>query len=39
LLNAAFGICLGCRLYPLIAQISRWSQTSSNRKEFVHGSL
>jgi hypothetical protein len=35
-LNAAFGICLGCQLYPLIARLS---QTSSNRKEFVHGSL
>jgi Domain of unknown function (DUF4395) len=38
-LNAAFGICLGCQIYPLITQISRSSQTSSNRKEFVHGSL
>jgi uncharacterized protein DUF4395 len=36
LLNAAFGICLGCQLYPLIARLG---QTSSNRKEFVHGSL
>jgi hypothetical protein len=35
-LNAAFGICLGCQLYPLIARLS---QTSSNRKEFIHGSL
>jgi hypothetical protein len=35
-LNAAFGICLGCQLYPLIARLS---QTSSNRKDFVHGSL
>jgi hypothetical protein len=35
-LNAAFGICLGCQIYPLIARLS---QTSSNRKEFVHGSL
>jgi hypothetical protein len=38
-LNAAFGICLGCQLYPLIAAVSRKSQTSSNRKEFVHGSF
>jgi Domain of unknown function (DUF4395) len=35
-LNAAFGICLGCQLYPLIARLS---QTSSNRKELIHGSL
>jgi Domain of unknown function (DUF4395) len=35
-LNAAFGICLGCQLYPLVARLS---QTSSNRKELVHGSL
>src|SRR5689334_25037520 len=34
-LNAAFGICLGCQLYPLI---SRLTQSPSNRKEFVHGS-
>jgi hypothetical protein len=38
-LNAAFGICLGCQLYPLFAQISRRRQISSNRKELVHGSL
>jgi hypothetical protein len=35
-LNAAFGICLGCQIYPLIARLF---QTSSNRKDFVHGSL
>jgi hypothetical protein len=35
-LNAAFGICLGCQIYPLVARLS---QTSSNRKELVHGSL
>jgi Domain of unknown function (DUF4395) len=35
-LNAAFGICLGCQIYPLI---TRLSQTSSKRKEFVHGSF
>jgi Domain of unknown function (DUF4395) len=35
-LNAAFGICLGCQIYPLVARLS---QTSSNRKDFVHGSL
>jgi len=35
-LNAAFGICLGCQIYPLVAHLS---QTSSNRKELVHGSL
>jgi hypothetical protein len=35
-LNAAFGICLGCQIYPLIARLS---QTSSNRKDLVHGSL
>jgi len=34
-LNAAFGICLGCQIYPLIA---RFTQIPSNRKEFVHGS-
>jgi hypothetical protein len=39
LLNAAFGICLGCQIYPLITHLSRSSQTSSNRKEFVHGTL
>ncbi|HEX2284839.1 MAG TPA: DUF4395 domain-containing protein [Mycobacterium sp.] len=38
-LNAAFGICLGCQLYPLISLPSRKSQTSSDRKDFVHGSL
>jgi hypothetical protein len=35
-LNAAFGICLGCQLYPIV---TRLSQTSSDRKDFVHGSL
>jgi hypothetical protein len=35
-LNAAFGICLGCQLYPLVARLT---QTSSNRKELVHGSF
>ena len=35
-LNAAFGICPGCHVYPLIARLF---QTSSNRKELVHGSL
>jgi Domain of unknown function (DUF4395) len=35
-LNAAFGICLGCQFYPLIARLP---QIPSNRKEFVHGSL
>jgi hypothetical protein len=34
-LNAAFGICLGCQIYPLVA---RFTQIPSNRKEFVHGS-
>jgi hypothetical protein len=38
-LNAAFDICLGCQIYPLVAQLSRRPQTSSNRKELVHGSL
>jgi hypothetical protein len=38
-LNAAFGICLGCQFYPLVAQLSRRPQTSSNRKELIHGSL
>ena len=33
-LNAAFGICLGCQLYPLVARLT---QTSSNRKEFANG--
>ncbi|WP_431306078.1 DUF4395 family protein [Mycobacterium hubeiense] len=36
LLNAAFGMCLGCRLYPLVSQPS---QIASNRKDFVNGSL
>jgi Domain of unknown function (DUF4395) len=35
-LNAAFGICLGCRIYPLA---TRLTQKSSNRKEFVHGTF
>jgi Domain of unknown function (DUF4395) len=26
-LNAAFGICLGCQLYPLVARLRRISQT------------
>jgi Ca2+/Na+ antiporter len=34
-LNAAFGICLGCQIYPLVVRLT---QTASNRKEFVHGS-
>jgi hypothetical protein len=34
-LNAAFGICLGCQIYPLVARLT---QSPSNRKEFVHGS-
>jgi hypothetical protein len=34
-LNAAFGICLGCQIYPLVARLT---QMPSNRKEFVHGS-
>jgi Domain of unknown function (DUF4395) len=38
-LNAAFGICLGCQIYPLVAQLTRRSQISSNRKEFVHGTF
>lgn len=38
-LNAAFGVCLGCRLYPLVALTYRRTQTSSNRKEFVHGTF
>jgi hypothetical protein len=33
-LNAAFGVCLGCQLYPLIARLP---QISSNRKDFPHG--
>ena len=36
LLNAAFGICLGCQLYPLVARLT---QTRSNRKEFAHGTF
>lgn len=32
LLNAAFGICLGCQLYPLVARL-RASQKASNRKD------
>jgi Domain of unknown function (DUF4395) len=35
-LNAAFGICLGCQIYPLVARLT---QTSSNRKEIVHGTF
>jgi len=27
-LNAAFGICLGCQIYPLVAQLRRASQTA-----------
>lgn len=34
-LNAAFGICLGCQIYPLVNHLT---QIASNRKEFVHGS-
>jgi membrane associated rhomboid family serine protease len=36
-LNAAFGICLGCQIYPLVARIRH--QLASNRKDLVHGSL
>ncbi|BBY25960.1 DUF4395 domain-containing protein [Mycolicibacterium sediminis] len=28
-LNAAFGICLGCQLYPLVARLRRASTTAS----------
>jgi len=28
LLNAAFGICLGCQLYPLVAQLRRASSSA-----------
>ena len=28
-LNAAFGICLGCQLYPLVARLRRVRQTST----------
>ena len=43
-LNAAFGICLGCQLYPLVVRLRRTPtrrrpQTSSNRKDFVHDTL
>ncbi len=44
-LNAAFAICLGCQLYPLVARLRRsgvtaeYLETSSNRKDFLHGSL
>lgn len=33
-LNAAFGICLGCKLYPLVARL-RSSTTPSNRPTAV----
>jgi hypothetical protein len=36
-LNAAFGICLGCQIYPLVTRASRIPLTASNRKETVHG--
>jgi Domain of unknown function (DUF4395) len=38
-LNAAFGICLGCQIYPLVARLTRMTQKPSNRKEFVHGTF
>ncbi len=47
-LNAAFGICLGCQIYPLVARASKEPtrtvpritlQTASNRKDFLHGTL
>jgi hypothetical protein len=38
-LNAAFGICLGCQLYPLVTLATRRTQKPSNRKEFVHGTF
>ena len=46
-LNAAFGICLGCQLYPLVARFSDSEQAqpgltaeySSNRRDFIHGTL
>jgi hypothetical protein len=41
-LNAAFGICLGCQLYPFVARLRRQPvsvQLPSNRKEFVYGPL
>lgn len=41
-LNAAFGICLGCQLYPLVARVHGATRTDpqivKQRKE-VHGSL
>ena len=46
-LNAAFGICLGCQLYPLVARFSTSAQPQpgltaeyrSNRRDFIHGTL
>ena len=37
-LNAAFGICLGCQLYPLVTRFRRPSHRS-NRKDPHHGTL
>ena len=38
-LNAAFGICLGCQLYPFVARLRRQPVSASNRKDFVHDAL
>ena len=44
-LNAAFGICLGCQLYPLVARFRRAPEprltpfVRSNRKDSHHGTL
>ncbi len=42
-LNAAFGICLGCQLYPFIARLRRapasHADFTQNRKEPLHGTL
>ena len=39
-LNAAFGICLGCQLYPLVRPAAAPGNCSGkNRKDFLHGTL
>ncbi|MBV8928377.1 MAG: DUF4395 family protein, partial [Mycobacteriaceae bacterium] len=38
-LNAAFGICLGCQLYPFVARLRRKPVLTSNGKDLVHGPL
>ena len=38
-LNAAFGICLGCQLYPLVARLRVTDSLIVKQRKEIHGSL